>query len=72
MTSRSRLLALSLVVFLSAGSALAKGTGYVFVSSENDNAVTVLDGKTYAVVKSIKTGERPRDMRLSADGSVGS
>jgi YVTN family beta-propeller protein len=46
--------------------AVAKDTGYIFVSSENDNAVTVLDGKTHAVVKTIATGERPRDMKLNA------
>jgi PQQ-dependent catabolism-associated beta-propeller protein len=47
--------------------AFAKDTGNIYVSSEKDNAITVLDGKTYAVTKTIKTGKRPRDMRLSAD-----
>ena len=33
----------------------AKGTGYVFVSSENDNVVSVLDGKTFEKIKDIST-----------------
>lgn len=59
--------ATSLMLALPAGAALAKDTGYIFISSENDNAVTVLDGKTFQVVKAIPTGERPRDMKLTAD-----
>ena len=47
MTLKSRVLALFSLILLMVGSALAKDTGYVFVSSEKDNAVTVLDGKTY-------------------------
>jgi len=61
-----RTLAALLGLGLCAGAALAKDTGYLFVSSENDNAVTVLDGKSFQVVKTIATGERPRDMKLSA------
>ena len=64
-----RTLAALLSLGLCAGAALAKDTGYLFVSSENDNAVTVLDGKSFQVVKAIATGERPRDMKLSADRS---
>ena len=52
--------ATTLMLGLPAGAALAKDTGYIFVSSENDNAVTVLDGKSFQVVKAIPTGERPR------------
>ena len=61
-------LAASVLLTLPMSAVHAKGTGHIFVSSENDNAVTVLDGKTYAVVKTIPTGDRPRDMRLSTDG----
>lgn len=46
----------------------AKGTGYVFVSSEKDNVVTVLDSnKDYAVVKQIETGDRPRHIAFNED-----
>ena len=41
----------------------AEGTGYIFVSNEADNTVTVIDGKNFEIVKIIPTGERPRDMR---------
>ena len=68
-TTPIRCLAAVLSLGLFAGAALAKDTGYLFVSSENDNAVTVLDGKSFQVVKAIATGERPRDMKLSADRS---
>ncbi len=39
----------------------------LFISSEQDNAVYVLTAEG-EVVDKIATGERPRDMRLSADG----
>ena len=38
------------------GSAAARDSGLIFVSSEKDHAVTVLDGKSLAVVKVIATG----------------
>nr|MBL8457422.1 hypothetical protein [Zoogloeaceae bacterium] len=63
----SAVFAASLLLTFPMGAAHAKDTGYIFVSSENDNAVTVLDGKSHAVVKTIPTGERPRDMKRSAD-----
>ena len=50
--------------------ALAKGTGYLFISNEKDHTVTVLDGKTFEVVKNIQTGRRPRDMQWSPDKSL--
>ncbi len=53
------LLAVALAV---ATDARAKGTGYLFVSSEKDHTVTVLDGKSYQVVKQIRTAARPRHM----------
>ncbi len=43
--------------------ALADGTGNIFVSNEADNTVSVIDGKTFEIIKTIPTGERPRDMR---------
>ena len=45
----------------------AAGTGYLFVSSEKDHAITVLDGKTYGVVKQIRTAARPRHLAFSPD-----
>jgi len=45
----------------------ATGTGYLFVSSEKDHVVTVLDGKSYEVVKQIGTAARPRHMAFSPD-----
>ncbi|MCB1716710.1 MAG: beta-propeller fold lactonase family protein [Candidatus Competibacteraceae bacterium] len=47
----------------------AKDTGYLFVSSEKDNVVTVLDGSSYAVVKQIRTAARPRHLQFNADHS---
>ena len=47
----------------------AAGTGYLFVSSEKDHAVSVLDGKSYELVKQIRTAARPRHLRFSPDRS---
>ena len=48
-------------------SADAAGTGYIFVSNEMDNTVSVIDGESFEIVKTIPTGQRPRDMRWSID-----
>ena len=45
------------------------GTGYLFVSSEKDHAIAVLDGKTYEVVKQIRTAARPRHLAFNPDRS---
>ncbi len=47
--------------------AAAKGTGLVFVSSEKDNTITVLDGKTDTVMRTIETCDRPRHMEWNQD-----
>ena len=47
----------------------AAGTGYLFVSSEKDHAITVLDGETYEVVKQIRTAARPRHLAFNPDRS---
>ena len=47
----------------------AAGTGYLFVSSEKDHAVSVLDGDSYALVKQIRTAARPRHLRFTPDRS---
>lgn len=51
------------VLMLAAGAG-AKDTGYLFVSSEKDNAVYVLDGRTHALVKTIGTAARPRHLQF--------
>lgn len=59
---------LTAAVLLTLGSgAQAANTGYLFVSSEKDNNITVLDGKSYAVVKNIGTAGRPRHLQFSPD-----
>ena len=40
----------------------------IFVSNEKDNTVTVIDGKTLEVVKTIPTARRPRGIIASPDG----
>ena len=52
------------VLLLAISGAHAKGTGYLFVSSEKDHVITVLDGKTYEVIKNIETAERPRHLHF--------
>ena len=47
----------------------AKDTGYLFVSSEKDHVVTVLNGSSYEVVKQIRTAARPRHLQFNADRS---
>ncbi|MDF1722630.1 MAG: beta-propeller fold lactonase family protein [Minwuia sp.] len=39
-------------------------TGFIFVSSEKDNAVHVLDAETLAIVKRIGTAARPRHLQF--------
>jgi PQQ-dependent catabolism-associated beta-propeller protein len=49
---------------LAAGGALAKGTGLAYVSSEKDDALTLIDLKTLAVAGTIKTCKRPRHLQF--------
>jgi PQQ-dependent catabolism-associated beta-propeller protein len=58
---------LSLTLLASFGAAHATGTGNIYVSSEDDNAVIVLDGTSYAKLASIKTSDRPRHLAFSPD-----
>src|SRR5262249_42889427 len=65
---RSRhLAAVALLAIGLARPAAALDTGRIFVSSERDHSVMVLDGKTLARVAVVKTGNRARHLRLSAD-----
>lgn len=47
--------------------ASAKQTGAVFISSEKDNLITVLDGKTQQQIATIHACKRPRHMQLTYD-----
>jgi PQQ-dependent catabolism-associated beta-propeller protein len=40
----------------------------IFVSNEKDNTITVLDGKTFDILKTVAVGARPRGIVLSRDG----
>lgn len=61
---------MALLVLLGAsGPVLGAGTGYIFVSNEAGNTVSVIDGESFAVIKTIATGARPRDMRWLPDKS---
>ena len=61
---------LALALFAAATSANAAGSGNIYVSSEKDNAVIVLDGQSYAKLAEIATSDRPRDLRFNADRSL--
>src|SRR3984957_5185954 len=52
-----------------AGPATARDTGLIFVSNEKTNNLTVIDPKSYQIVKDIKVARRPRDMHFNADHS---
>lgn len=62
-------LALLSFSLLAASPVFAKDTGYLFVSSEKDNNISVLDAKTFEVVKRIGTAARPRHLQFSPDHS---
>ena len=59
----------ALLAVASTATTWAAGTGYLFVSSEKDHAVSVLDGESYALVKQIRTAARPRHLRFTPDRS---
>ena len=42
----------------------------IFVSNEKDNTITVLDGGSLAIVKTVKVGELPRALLTSVDGKT--
>ena len=66
-STRPLLCAFALAMGLAAASA-ASAQGVALVSSEKDNALTVLDLKTQAVTGTISTCKRPRHMRKTLDG----
>ncbi|HET7411387.1 MAG TPA: PQQ-dependent catabolism-associated beta-propeller protein [Pararhizobium sp.] len=60
-----------LIALASIAPAFAAHTGYVFVSNERSNTVTVVDPKKEdAIIKQIPTDLRPRDMQFNADHSL--
>ena len=56
--------AIATLLILAAGPAFAV---QIFVSNEKDNTVTVLDGETLKIVKTIPTARRPRGIIASPD-----
>ena len=67
MSWRSGFLAAAMLTAAAAAPVQAAGTGYIFVSNESDNTVSVIDGASFEVVATVATGQRPRDMRWNAD-----
>src|SRR3974390_3165874 len=50
------------------GGAIAKDTGYVFVSDEKTNNIAVIDPKQdYKIIQWVPTSHRPRDMKFGDD-----
>ena len=66
MTRISLATASAAVLLLFATPSLA-GPYTIFVSNEKDNTITVLDGETLEVVKTVKTERRPRGIILGPD-----
>jgi PQQ-dependent catabolism-associated beta-propeller protein len=62
-------LATLVAAIMFAGPALARGTGYIFVSNEKTNDVVVFD-KDFSRIKAIQTAQRPRDMHFNADHTL--
>lgn len=51
---------------------ICKKTGLLYVTTENENSVTIIDPKTYAVVGSVTTGQEQSHMlTISNDGKRG-
>ncbi len=71
MKAKRLLGSIAVLAFIAMGwPALAKNTGLIFVSSEKDNSISVLDGKSYALVKRIRTAARPRHLQFNADRTL--
>lgn len=57
----------TVAMLLGAGMAWAQGTGQVFVSSEKDNGLVVLDGRKGELAGTVPLCKRPRHMQLTPD-----
>lgn len=55
---------------LSVPFSFARDTGHLFVSSEKDNSITVLDGTSYELVRTIPTAARPRHMQFNPERTL--
>ncbi|HSH44190.1 MAG TPA: beta-propeller fold lactonase family protein, partial [Arenicellales bacterium] len=65
MEARTVLASALLCLSLAWGQAMAYT---VYVSSEKDNTITVLDGESLEVLDTVDVGQRPRGIVLSKDG----
>ncbi len=68
MVGAMRVLLLSLLLCSAACKTSNHDAVRVYVSNEDGNSISVVDGQTQAVVATIPVGKRPRGMRLSPDG----
>lgn len=59
--------ALAATMLFAAAAAIARDTGQVFVSSEKDNALNVVDAAKMEVTGSVAICKRPRHLQLSPD-----
>jgi PQQ-dependent catabolism-associated beta-propeller protein len=57
----------SLIAALVIGAASARAET-IYVSSEKDNTISIIDGASLAVAATVKVGNRPRGIALSPDG----
>jgi len=69
MRKKSTILAAALSIAVYAD-LYAKDSGYLFISSEKDNAISVLDGETHELVKQIGTAARPRHLQFNPDQTL--
>ena len=70
MRTTMTVLGVAILLATTAPSGWAAGTGYLFVSSEKDHAISVLDGESYEVVKQIRTAARPRHLAFNPDRTL--
>ena len=61
---------LCLVLLMFAGSVVHSGAGEIWVTNEKDDTVSVIDDKSFEVIKTMEVGERPRGITFSKDYSV--
>ena len=69
MTHTRAVAVLALLAALAACSARPKG-GAIYVTNEFSGDLSVIDGASQTVVKTVQLGKRPRGMALSPDGST--
>ncbi|HVR68841.1 MAG TPA: hypothetical protein VMT98_19500, partial [Verrucomicrobiae bacterium] len=60
-----RLTIAALAGFAAAILAVPVAAETIFVSNEKDNSISILDGATLEVVKTVPVGQRPRGITLS-------